>query len=1084
LLNLILGTDWVSNQRAILDLVSKDVADKLPGRILMVPELISHDMERKLCGAAGDTCSRYAEVLSFSRLAGRVSDACGRPLRDCLDDGGRLVAMASAVHQTRSRLKAYASVGTNPDFLVDLVDIVDEFKRCCINSSDLRSASKQSEGSLAQKIEELALILEAYDTICLHGKRDPRDEMDWLLEELEDCVFAQEHVFFIDGFPDFTRQHLAVLGHLISNSPSVTISLNCDAPGSGMLAFEKAGSTALELLKIAKDAGVETTIQTITPRKTAVVPIINRVFQGEISPLPSSPLSVCRYDSVNKECAAAAETVADLVRQGCRYRDIAIVCSDMQGYRDLLDLVFKQCNIPVYISGTEDVLENFVISTVISALDAAVNGFEQQDVLRYIKSAISPLDQGTIDLIENYAILWGISGGKWLAEWKEHPDGFDGKWNEHAMRLLSLLNNARNEVIEPLKELKKTISSAVTVGQQVDSVYRYMEQIKLQRRLAGLAEDFDRRGDNRSAQILLQLWDILITALEQMYDILGDVAWELPLFSRLFKLLLSQYKVGTIPPVLDAVIVGPVSAMRCQSVKHLIILGATEGAFPGYSGSSGVLSDQERTTLRNLGIPLTGGSVDGLQAEFAEIYGVFCGATESIRISAPAGQSSFIYRRMKMLAGAEEQDSEVLGAVLSNTRAAASCVVRDGDVRLAESLGIQSAYCDTKKHADHDMESVSQERVRDLYGQRLRLSASQIDKQADCRLAYFLRYGIRATERKPLTIDPAEFGTYVHAVLENTAAEIVERGGFANVELSEAIEIAGKYSKAYAQERFGQFDSERLSYLFQRNSQELMMIVEELWRELRDSKFSPIEFELGFGDDGKLPPITVNGQTMVAEIRGFVDRVDTWKHEDTTYFRVVDYKTGKKEFDYCDVFNGFGLQMLLYLFALKQGGEQLLGGERLEAGVQYFPARVPYVSADSHLDKEQATAERNKLWKRRGLLLADEDILAAMEPGDSWYRLPCSRKKDGSLSGDIADEKQLNMLNKYVFRLLGKLVDDIASGNVKPNPYTRGSSHDACAFCPYGAVCHSAEVTGRRNYKAMSKERFWDEIEKEVKDHG
>ena len=110
--------------------------------------------------------------------------------------------------------------------------------------------------------------------------------------------------------------------------------------------------------------------------------------------------------------------------------------------------------------------------------------------------------------------------------------------------------------------------------------------------------------------------------------------------------------------------------------------------------------------------------------------------------------------------------------------------------------------------------------------------------------------------------------------------------------------------------------------------------------------------------------------------------------------------------------------------------------------------------------------------------------MAAMEPGDSWYRLPCSRKKDGSLSGDIADEKQLNMLNKYVFRLLGKLVDDIASGNVKPNPYTRGSSHDACAFCPYGAVCHSAEVTGRRNYKAMSKERFWDEIEKEVKDHG
>lgn len=48
-------------------------------------------------------------------------------------------------------------------------------------------------------------------------------------------------------------------------------------------------------------------------------------------------------------------------------------------------------------------------------------------------------------------------------------------------------------------------------------------------------------------------------------------------FIRLFRLLLSQYDVGTIPPVLDAVQVGPVSAMRCHQEKHLIVLGAEEG---------------------------------------------------------------------------------------------------------------------------------------------------------------------------------------------------------------------------------------------------------------------------------------------------------------------------------------------------------------------------------------------------------------------------------------------------------------------------------------------------------------------------
>ena len=58
-------------------------------------------------------------------------------------------------------------------------------------------------------------------------------------------------------------------------------------------------------------------------------------------------------------------------------------------------------------------------------------------------------------------------------------------------------------------------------------------------------------------------------------------------------------------------------------------------------------------------------------------------------------------------------------------------------------------------------------------------------------------------------------------------------------------------------------------------------------------------------------------------------------------------------------------------------------------------------------------------------------------------------------------------------------MEDIASGNVEPNPYTRGSSHDACAWCPYASICHKETVEGRRNYKTMTAQRFWEEIGKE-----
>ena len=95
MLTLLLGKDWIANRNEILSRVSRDVAEEKPGRILLVPELISHDAERRLAGTAGDTASRYAEVLSFTRLVRRVSDYAGTAVYPCLDNGGRIAAMAT-----------------------------------------------------------------------------------------------------------------------------------------------------------------------------------------------------------------------------------------------------------------------------------------------------------------------------------------------------------------------------------------------------------------------------------------------------------------------------------------------------------------------------------------------------------------------------------------------------------------------------------------------------------------------------------------------------------------------------------------------------------------------------------------------------------------------------------------------------------------------------------------------------------------------------------------------------------------------------------------------------------------------------
>ena len=1088
MLRLILGTDWIENREAVLRLIAGEVKKGIPGQILMVPELISHDTERRLCAAAGDTASRYAEVLSFTRLLRRVAEREQLAIPECLDNGGRLIAMASSARMLASKLKSYASVETRPEFLSGLLDAVDEFKRCCITPEDLKTASEQTDGTLAQKLYELSLILEGYDSVCAQGKHDPRDQMNWLLEQLEVCDYAREHRFYIDGFPDLTRQHMAILAHMIRQSPMVTVSLNCDRVKSGKAAFEKAGQTAADILNIAEQAGVPVEIIRIPERRDGMEQIRDRLFQGQITPDPvlGRKLIPVRCDSMFDECQIAAERVRELVLSGCRYRDIGVVLANPDGYRGILSLVFRRCGVPVYLSGTEDILEKTAVATVLTALDAAMEGLDQKTVLRYLKSVLSPITPEECDELENYAVLWGIRGEKWNKEWTFHPAGLGGEWDAESTEKLAELNEIRSRGITPLANLRKGLRDAKNLENQVDALYAFLEEIRLAEGLEQLALQAEERGDNRSAQEFNQLWEIMLSAMEQLRAVLGSMAWDPEAFSRLFRLLLSQYDVGTIPPVLDAVTAGGVSAMRCQQVKHLLILGAEEGNLPSYAGSAGILTDQERTELRRLGVPLTGGAMEGVAAEFAEIYGCFCGATESVWVSCPEGQSAFVYRRLCTMIGKKDGISAEPGpgAGLADPWEAGAYLARWGEEALARQMDVHQGYDRTRQKASYESGTVSPENVRGLYGQKLTLSASQIDQAAECRMAYFLRYGLRAKERKEAAIDPAEFGTFVHYVLEKTAGEIMEKGGFHVVSQEETLEIAHKYAKEYAESRFADLDSERLVYLFQRNALELDAVVKELWQELSESEFRPVAFELHFGRDGDMAAVSVPGEKMDAVLQGFVDRVDQFDDGHRNYFRVVDYKTGRKDFDYCDVFNGVGLQMLLYLFALEQGGQRILGDRPISAGVQYFPARFPYLTEDGLLSEEEAAKARTAETRRRGLILNDEDVIRAMDPGEELKRLSCRRKADGSITGDVADAAQLRMLKNYLFRLLGTMVDDIASGYVNPNPYTRGSSHSACAWCPYGAVCAREREQGRRNYKAMTAQRFWDEIEKEAGRHG
>ena len=66
MLHLLYGPAASGKTDLLMGRIRTAVAARTPGQVLLVPEQYSHEAERALCAACGDSLSLYAEVLSFT----------------------------------------------------------------------------------------------------------------------------------------------------------------------------------------------------------------------------------------------------------------------------------------------------------------------------------------------------------------------------------------------------------------------------------------------------------------------------------------------------------------------------------------------------------------------------------------------------------------------------------------------------------------------------------------------------------------------------------------------------------------------------------------------------------------------------------------------------------------------------------------------------------------------------------------------------------------------------------------------------------------------------------------------------------
>ena len=384
---------------------------------------------------------------------------------------------------------------------------------------------------------------------------------------------------------------------------------------------------------------------------------------------------------------------------------------------------------------------------------------------------------------------------------------------------------------------------------------------------------------------------------------------------------------------------------------------------------------------------------------------------------------------------------------------------------------------------------LSPEAVRSLYGGTVAMSASRLDKVKTCHFGYFMEYGLRARERKTAKFEAPEIGTFLHYLLENVLRALENGEGIGRAQLGRLRALVAQYTEQYIAAVIDSYGdkSARFRYLFSRLRETACTIVENAVEEMQHSDFRPVAFELGFGGrDGQLPAITVTEGDTTLSVTGKVDRVDGWLKDGRLYLRVMDYKTGKKSFDLADVRYGLGIQMLLYLFALQRSGGTYFGRPVEPAGVLYLPARDVILRADRAIPPEKLQASLRRELRRSGMVLAEPDVLAAMEHEalESPCFLPMGISRDGTISGSLASAVQLGKLGRYVDELLHRVAHEIGMGSIDADPCVRGPQESACDRCAFASACWFDERRDKPRYlQKTTPEEFWALVDREVS-HG
>lgn len=1102
--------------------------------IYLVPEQYTFQRETMLLKDVGEEGLLRAQVLSFKTMAQKVFDECGGRVHDRMRDVGKSMLIHKILQESEENLQYFNRISKEQGFTDIISETITEFKKYNVTPSVLREGlTKIDDEELKSKLTDLANIFEKFDISISENLVDTDDELTYLANKLNNCSLYDNAEIWIDEFTTFTPQQMEVIKGLAKKCKEVNIALCMDEVSSGDDSevtdiFNSLKTTELRILNMMRDEhiGYEKPVNLNDNKNNRfkynheLKHLEKYFFTYPFKSYKQDVNTIRLYKANNSydEVENVAKEILRFVRdKGYRFRDISVVCRNIDDYEKIATVIFNEYDIPFFLDKKIDILSNPLIVLILSSIEVMIRNWSYESVFKYLKSGLVNIDSNEIDILENYVLANGIKGFKWTNELSISEED-----NDEIDPIKVMI-----KVREPLIKLHSRIRGNKSVKAICTAIYEFLIELDCFNRIEEWISEFDEYGMQSKVMEYQQVSEIVIDILDQAVDVIGEDLITINEFYKILNAGFQNREIGIIPVALDQVNIGGIGRIKGRNVKVLFIVGVNDGVLPAANKDEGILSDRDRDLLKENGIELSSSTRAKVFEEQYMVYTALTLASDYLMISYPMAdfegkslRASIVIPRLKRIFPKliEESDLFNLKEKSDKYSKVTAPIPTFNELILAlrrnyENEDVEDywkdVYCWYKDKEEfynksgnileglkysNDGEVVAREKLKKLYSikdGRLLFSVSRLENYAECPFSYFIKYGLKARDRKVYEFSAPDLGSFMHEVLDEFTNKVKrERISWSELNSERCRNIVSDLIEKKLIEDGNSIlnSSKKYKYFTNRFKRVIAKSVSVLAEQMRKGQFEIFSNEFQFGNLRDGAPIKLelpSGEEIY--LTGRIDRIDSLDLHGNTYIRVIDYKSGSKKFDLNELYYGLQIQLLVYLDAILKNSEYILHTQAMPGAILYFKIDDPIIKSKSELQDEEIRKQVLDKLKMNGLLLKDAELVKAMDNDMETYSLviPATFKKDGDFSSNssVITEEQFNILREYVNFKMIELCEDMLSGKIRIEP-CKNQRTSYCDYCDYSAICQFDTSIKDNKYKLVLKKddkEIWNDMIEKVK---